>query len=160
MAPQEDIRASDADRQRVADALSSYASEGRLSLDELSDRLGETYQAKTIGQLSAGDGPLRELPPLAPPLVVPPGPSLWQDPTRLTSPPPGRWPGMPTFGRGPSVSWALIAVLVIVGLSAGIGAVTGGPGAFWLIFVGFFFLRRSRRHHHPGRYRSGPSSRW
>ena len=159
MAPPEDIRASDADRQRVADALSGYAGEGRLNLDELSDRLGETYAAKTIGQLNAGDGPLRELPPLVPPLVAPPGPSVWQDPARLTSPPPAPWPGAPILHRAPSPSWVFITLLLILGLSAGIGAVTGGPGAFWLIFVGFFLLRRSRRHYHSGRYRGGPS-RW
>lgn len=53
------LRASDADRQRVADLLHRAASEGRLSLDELSERLDEAYQAKTYGDL---EPVLRELP--------------------------------------------------------------------------------------------------
>lgn len=71
MADQPDIRASDADRERVAGMLRRHCGEGRLTLDELGDRLGEAYAAQTIGQLSAPDGPLRQLPVLTPPPPVP-----------------------------------------------------------------------------------------
>ena len=71
MADQPYVRASDADRERVAETLRRHCGEGRLTLYELDDRLGETYEAKTISQLRALNGPLRELPLLAAPSPVP-----------------------------------------------------------------------------------------
>lgn len=46
-----DVRASDADRDRVADILREALAEGRLDAQEHSDRLDAVYQAKTMGQL-------------------------------------------------------------------------------------------------------------
>jgi len=45
------LRASDADRERVAQVLHKAAAEGRLDLHELDERLGATYSAKTYGEL-------------------------------------------------------------------------------------------------------------
>lgn len=45
------MRASDADRERVAQVLHKAAAEGRLDLHELDERLGVTYSAKTYGEL-------------------------------------------------------------------------------------------------------------
>jgi hypothetical protein len=45
------MRASDADRERVAQVLHKAAAEGRLDLHELDERLGTTYAAKTYGEL-------------------------------------------------------------------------------------------------------------
>jgi hypothetical protein len=45
------MRASDADRERVAQVLHKAAAEGRLDLHELDERLGATYSAKTYGEL-------------------------------------------------------------------------------------------------------------
>jgi hypothetical protein len=45
------LRASDADRERVAEVLRSAATEGRLGLDELEERLGEVYAARTYAEL-------------------------------------------------------------------------------------------------------------
>jgi Domain of unknown function (DUF1707)/Cell wall-active antibiotics response 4TMS YvqF len=47
------LRASDAERQRVADALRDAAGEGRLSFEELDERLEGAYTAKTHGDLWA-----------------------------------------------------------------------------------------------------------
>ncbi|MDA8369658.1 MAG: DUF1707 domain-containing protein [Nocardiopsaceae bacterium] len=47
-----DLRASDADRDRVAEALAAALSEGRLTQDEHADRLEATYAAKTLGELA------------------------------------------------------------------------------------------------------------
>ncbi|HET9733311.1 MAG TPA: DUF1707 domain-containing protein [Acidimicrobiales bacterium] len=47
------IRVSDADRQRVADLLRSHATDGRLSLDEFSERIGAAFNARTGGELEA-----------------------------------------------------------------------------------------------------------
>lgn len=46
-----DIRASDADRDRVADILRDALAEGRLSTEEHSERLDGVYAAKTVGEL-------------------------------------------------------------------------------------------------------------
>ncbi len=45
------LRASDADRQRVADVLSKATAEGRLGLDEFAERLDAVWAAKTFGEL-------------------------------------------------------------------------------------------------------------
>jgi hypothetical protein len=45
------IRASDQDRHRVAEQLHAAAAEGRIDLDELGERLGTLYTARTYGEL-------------------------------------------------------------------------------------------------------------
>ena len=51
--PSPDTFASDAEREAVADRLRLAAGEGRLTPDELSDRLGVAYSARTHGELEA-----------------------------------------------------------------------------------------------------------
>lgn len=63
-----DIRAADSDRERLAAVLQQAAAEGRLSFEELEERLGRVYAAKTYadlagithdlpgGELATGDG--------------------------------------------------------------------------------------------------------
>jgi len=45
------MRASDADRERVAKVLHDAMAEGRLTLTELDERLGAVYSSKTLGEL-------------------------------------------------------------------------------------------------------------
>ena len=45
------LRASDADRERVAETLRQAAGDGRLTMDELDERLDAVYAAKTYAQL-------------------------------------------------------------------------------------------------------------
>nr|WP_310430022.1 DUF1707 domain-containing protein [Catenuloplanes niger] len=45
------MRASDSDRERVAEVLRGAASDGRLDLHELDERLGRVYAARTYGEL-------------------------------------------------------------------------------------------------------------
>jgi hypothetical protein len=54
-----DLRASDAERERAAASLREHCAAGRLTLEELSERLDEAYQARTGGELERA---LRELP--------------------------------------------------------------------------------------------------
>jgi hypothetical protein len=54
-----DLRVSDEERERVAGALREHCAEGRLTLEELSERLDEAYRARTGGELEMV---LRELP--------------------------------------------------------------------------------------------------
>jgi hypothetical protein len=66
-----DLRASDADRELVADRLRTAAGHGRITLDELEERLEAVYAAKTYGELVPitadlpveGDGAARVLDP-------------------------------------------------------------------------------------------------
>ncbi|HEX5191503.1 MAG TPA: DUF1707 domain-containing protein [Solirubrobacteraceae bacterium] len=46
------LRASDADRERVADQLRQASGEGRLTVDELDERLNRCYAAKTVAELA------------------------------------------------------------------------------------------------------------
>ncbi|THA29602.1 DUF1707 and DUF2154 domain-containing protein [Streptomyces sp. A1277] len=45
------IRASDADRDRIADILREALAEGRLTADEHAERVDSVYRAKTVGEL-------------------------------------------------------------------------------------------------------------
>ncbi|MFD9906741.1 DUF1707 domain-containing protein [Streptomyces sp. NPDC059063] len=50
--PSPDLRASDADRERVAEVLREAMAEGRLDMDEFNERLDAAYQARTYGDLA------------------------------------------------------------------------------------------------------------
>lgn len=71
--PHGTMRASDADRDRVADALREAYAEGRLDADEHNERIDLAYKAKTLGELSplVSDLPQRHItsPAGAPPSV-------------------------------------------------------------------------------------------
>ncbi|WJV48475.1 DUF1707 SHOCT-like domain-containing protein [Streptomyces flavofungini] len=63
-----ELRASDADREKVADALREALAEGRLDMEEFGERLDAAYRARTYGELA----PLtRDLPS-----AVTPGPKV------------------------------------------------------------------------------------
>ena len=51
MPPPHDVRASDAERDKVATALRDHAGDGRLDPDELDKRLDLAYAARTRGDL-------------------------------------------------------------------------------------------------------------
>ncbi|WP_329116532.1 DUF1707 SHOCT-like domain-containing protein [Streptomyces sp. NBC_01353] len=50
-APGDSLRASDADRDRIADILRDALAEGRLDPEEHSERIDAVYRAKTVGEL-------------------------------------------------------------------------------------------------------------
>jgi hypothetical protein len=63
-----DLRASDADRERVVAVLAEAAGDGRLTLEEHSERVQRAYRARTLGELA---GLTRDLvPPGAQPLQL------------------------------------------------------------------------------------------
>ncbi len=59
---EEGPRCSDAERERVVGALQRHFADGRLTVDELNDRLERVLAAKTLGQLYALTSDLPELP--------------------------------------------------------------------------------------------------
>ena len=50
--PPRNLRASDADRERIVALLAEAAGDGRLTLAEHADRVSQAYQAKTLGELA------------------------------------------------------------------------------------------------------------
>jgi hypothetical protein len=95
-----DLRASDADRERVAEVLRDALAEGRLDMAEFEERLEATYQARTYGELAPITRDL-PVPGVAPP---PPALSLGKEPQGG-----GGWAGRIVGGEGTS-TWA-VAVL-------------------------------------------------
>ncbi|WEO97165.1 DUF1707 domain-containing protein [Streptomyces sp. FXJ1.172] len=92
-APVPDLRASDADRERVAEALRDALAEGRLDMTEFEERLEAAYKARTYGELA----PLtRDLPTAAAP--APPAPvSFTKAPAQS-----GSWASRIVGGEGSS----------------------------------------------------------
>jgi hypothetical protein len=56
-------RAADADREAVAERLRVAAGEGRIDFEELDERLGQAYSAKTYGELEVLVADLPQQPP-------------------------------------------------------------------------------------------------
>jgi hypothetical protein len=116
------LRASDADRERFVEALRQHHVEGRLDAEELEDRVGRAYQARTLGDL---DVLATDLPPLdqpaapARPAAGPPSPR----PAGL-----GREAARAAFLR--QLLWfALIAAFLVA-----IWALTNFGGYFWPVW--------------------------
>ncbi|MET8249610.1 DUF1707 domain-containing protein [Streptomyces sp. NPDC005202] len=90
-----ELRASDADRERVAEVLRDALAEGRLDMEEFEERLEAAYKARTYGELT----PLtRDLPDTG---IAAPAVSLRKDPAES-----GSWAGRIVGGEGSS-SWAV-----------------------------------------------------
>lgn len=91
----DDLRASDADRERVAEQLRDAVAEGRLDMAEFEERLEATYAARTYGELA----PItRDLPGAG---TVAPVVSLTKEPAEA-----GSWASRIT-GREGSSSWGV-----------------------------------------------------
>ena len=67
------LRASDADRERVADVIRQAAGDGRLTMEELDERLDAVYAAKTYAELEPITRDLPQTPGGAAPAPVPAG---------------------------------------------------------------------------------------
>jgi len=116
----DEILVSDDDRNAVVRQLQKHTADGRLTIDEFSDRVEEAYRARTASDLRTV---LRNLPAL-----VPPTPSIAPRPERHRRP----WFALP------------LAILFVL---LGIWAITGSflfPVP--LIFICFFWTGRRRRH--------------
>ncbi|MER5521903.1 DUF1707 domain-containing protein [Streptomyces sp. NPDC002763] len=91
-----ELRASDADRERVTEILRDALAEGRLDMEEFEERLEATYKARTYGELT----PItRDLPAVAGSPAVPV--SLNKSPAES-----GSWGSRIVGGEGSS-SWAV-----------------------------------------------------
>ncbi|MEV0175327.1 DUF1707 domain-containing protein [Streptomyces sp. NPDC050803] len=86
-----ELRASDADRERVAEILRDALAEGRLDMEEFEERLDATYKARTYGELT----------PITRDLPTAPTVSMVKEPEAR-----GSWAGRITGGEGSS-TWAV-----------------------------------------------------
>src|SRR5437899_7802728 len=129
--PADQLRAGDADRQAVVSELQQHYVQGRLTSDELGERVAQALRARTFGELQV---PLQDLPPDSPwPHPDPPGiPQRaprrgWQ--ANLLAPP-----------FGPAL--ILIGLLILLWLFAlptfHVGVVPIWPA----VILGFFFVGR------------------
>jgi fatty acid desaturase len=116
-----DLLVSDADRARVVAELRGHYETGRLTLEELQQRVDEAHAARTAAQLQNA---LRQLPPAKLPSV------------RLRD---TRW-------RSLALQYALVNVVAIL-----IWLFSGAEGDFWprwvLVVTLISFGRRAFRHH-------------
>jgi hypothetical protein len=106
------LRASDADRERVIDALKTAFVQGRLSKDEMTTRTGHALESRTYAQLA--------------------GATAGIPPARVAAPPPRR-PAPPARAR--PVNWKIIgwvggAIVVLPGLTV----------AFFDTYYGSFYV--------------------
>jgi hypothetical protein len=116
------VRASDAERERVASLLRDHAAAGRLDADELGARLERAYGARYSSELEAA---LAELP-------------REPEPRHARERHQGR-PSAPGFAAVPLAIGALIAL----------AAITGAWWLMWLIWP-IVVVLGPRRHYHRG----------
>jgi hypothetical protein len=130
--PDPSLRASDADRESVAAQLRAARQDGRLDTEELDERLGQAYAAKTFGELAPLTADLAPAPSASPPPA--PAPAAPAAPAAAADTQDGanwrvRW-----------ASWAGTSVLLI-GIWAIICIASGELQFFWPIFpIGFIAL--------------------
>jgi hypothetical protein len=134
MARRSTLRASDADREQVAERLRKAAGEGRLLAEELEERLGEVFSARTYGELDA--------------VVVdlPRGEALQRARSRT----------LPKIPATPVSALALVVVIpVVVALVIAAVVVVATLFAAWaaLITVIWLALGHKRPPYYPARYR-------
>jgi hypothetical protein len=133
------VRASDGDRQRVADLLREHTTAGRLTMEEYEQRVDVAYAARTVAELR----------PLLVDLPVPLDDVL---PLATALPPPAPagpgWSKPPAQASGPRWTMLLVAVALLVGF---VLLMTRGF-FFWPLLIGGFFVfgggRHRHRHHH------------
>jgi len=165
MATGPNIRVGDAERESVAAQLREHYGDGRLTLDELNERLDRTFAARTYGELNAVTTDL------------PRNSDTWTPSTgsgfanagrsQLTAGPQGTgsgaqdegWNGM--RGRAAAMAAPVVALIAIAGLWALLmfGGIFGGGGrpfGFVLIFAIFALIRKVL----GGGRRGGCGRRW
>jgi len=132
------LRASDADRDQVAERLRSAAGEGRIATDELDERLGAAFAARTYAELAAVVADL-------------PGPGPGAHPTRRRS---GGITVSPLMGVAIALAIAIPVMIAMIFVLTGI--VAG-----WMLWAvaGWWFFGHRHHGHRRGRHAYGGSRR-
>jgi hypothetical protein len=148
MASEFNVRIGDADREAIAAQLREHYADGRLTLDELNERLDQTFAAKIKADL---DVVMRDLPHVARPLTDSPAAGFgntawpgqaWPGPTGRSS-----WDyGSGSDGRYGRAVFAPLLVLMWVALVFGAVSLFGiggdRPLAIVLLIAALAFLKR------------------
>ena len=144
------IRASDADRDRVAALLREHHAAGRLTAEEFGERMDRALEARTLGELDEllADLPAIDLYQLPDASLRRAPPHLGQSllPTDLGGHGPVRFtPGTVAMGVWAAVTSALVAVWAVA-------AVVGGGTWFpwWALIALPWIWAIIRRSQHPG----------
>ena len=125
MAYDPNIRASDADRDRVATLLREHHAAGRLTAQEFSERLDKAFDSRTVGEL---DELLKDLPGID--IYRLPDARLTRQPRHVTHPPARRGHGHASAGwRAAWGSWFTVTLILFV-----IWILSGG-GYVWPLWV-------------------------
>ncbi len=150
------IRISDADRDGATARLRDHFAEGRLSSDELDERVTAALSAKTFGELR---GVMADLPgpALTPPGAQPPPPGA---PGPQAPPPP--WARRRRPRIAPLVALAVLAALLIPGHGWVLFAVLRFVLLLWLVvfLAGFFAAGRIRHRMRRDRWAGHPFHRY
>ncbi len=129
------VRVGDADRDAIAAQLREHYADGRLTLDELNERLDHTFAAKTTADL---DAVLRDLPhvprPVGAPLVGSAGPG-WDSGSGYSR----RGRAFGAFAPALGLMWAflILGALMLFGLGGG-----DRPLAIVVLLAVFALLKR------------------
>jgi Domain of unknown function (DUF1707) len=126
------LRASDADREQVAERLRHAAAEGRLFADELEERLGAALSAKTYGEL---DEVVSDLPD--------PAPGRASQPGELSR-------ARPAVALAVALPLAVMLIAMIAFAFAGHGhpgrhGLASGAPLIWLVWIALGWRYLSRR---------------
>jgi hypothetical protein len=119
MARRSALRASDSDRELVAERLRSATAEGRLLASELEERLEHVFSARTYGEL---DGLVADLP----------------------APVARRRGTMPLWAKGVLALAAVLAVLAVLAMVALVVLSLAGAWLVWMALA-WLWLGRGRR---------------
>lgn len=139
MAQRSSLRASDEDRERIADRLRHATAEGRLHAHELEERLAKALRARTYGEL---DDVVSDLP----------GDRVARRPSSAVA----DWVH-PAVALAIAVPLAIVAVAVVLAMAL---FVLSGVFAVWMLWmvVGWWFFGHRHHHYRRHRRRGGPPS--
>jgi Domain of unknown function (DUF1707) len=126
------LRASDTDREQFVETLRQHHAEGRLTVEELTERTERAYAARTLGDLDALGG---DLPPLQRPAAPAPG-TAPPDPAPRPHPPAARQAAARTSLLRSALWYGLLSLVLLV-----VWAMSGRD-YFWPIWpiLGFALL--------------------
>lgn len=161
------LRVGHAEREEVAAQLREHYASGRLTLDELHERLDAALAAKTRADL---DALLTDLPPGGPSTGTRSGPDQGTRPLADSGPGWNRGGGWDAGRRAGSavaaMAWSalMMCALLTVGFLGVVGVGVGRPFGIVLLLAGLAFMRRilfgrRRYRHHCGRG-PRPRRRW
>ncbi|MBL1073287.1 DUF1707 and DUF4190 domain-containing protein [Nocardia sp. 2] len=141
----EHLLAGDADRERTIEALKTNFQAGRLTVDELSERIGQALNARTYGELNVV---MTGLPALRPNPPVPMYPPMYYQPPKPTQ----RGAGVAAFVLGvlgficgitavPAIILGVVALAMNSERDDKGFAIAGiATGAMWLAIFGLWIL--------------------